>query len=197
MADRSLFIEIRQKGYRRSEPHGVSRETSQVFRQGLQIAPGIDAWSRPTWRKSYGYQPRKLNRIILGLVLTPVEGNRESDSGQSQQKPEPRLVQLPSPHRARAALRAISERFLAESFAARAGPTLSPPRRPNSTAAGFFSGSWGSAFSSLVASSTRAAARAFRSRGGFLQILRQSVGHHHVRVPHRRHSHRAMLTCQT
>jgi hypothetical protein len=40
--------------------------------------------------------------------------------------------------RARTAFRAISDRRRAESFAARAGPPLRPPSRPNETAAGFF-----------------------------------------------------------
>src|SRR5215207_6362140 len=41
--------------------------------------------------------------------------------------------------RAFAARRAICWRFLAESFAALAGPPFLPPKRPRATAAGFFS----------------------------------------------------------
>jgi hypothetical protein len=42
-------------------------------------------------------------------------------------------------HRAAAAFFAISDRFLADSFAARALPPFLPPSLPNATAAGFFS----------------------------------------------------------
>ena len=51
--------------------------------------------------------------------------------------------------RAAAALRADSDRCSELSLAARAGPPFRPPRRPSSTAAGFFSSSGRSAVSTL------------------------------------------------
>ena len=47
------------------------------------------------------------------------------------------------PHRARAALRALSALCSRVSAARRAGPPLFPPRRPSATAAGFFFGGTG------------------------------------------------------
>jgi hypothetical protein len=66
----------------------------------------------------------KPNPLTGQLVRSAVNGNYWSGRGA---------------HLAIAALRAICWRFLGESFAARAGPPFLPPRRPSSTAAGFFS----------------------------------------------------------
>jgi hypothetical protein len=60
---------------------------------------------------------------------------------------------------------AIADRFLADSFAALAGPPFFPPRRPSATAAGFSPRQDRASGSSLVACSMMAAAKAFRSRG--------------------------------
>lgn len=72
-------------------------------------------------------------------------------------------------HLDRAAFLAISERFFADSFFARAGPPFLPPSLPRATAAGFFSGPLGMEEEvmgvSPVAMATTEAASWFGSRG--------------------------------
>lgn len=67
--------------------------------------------------------------------------------------------------RAAAAFRADSLRCSAVSFAARALPPLSPPRRPSATAAGSFPSSGTNLGASSVASSTSWRASSFTSVG--------------------------------
>lgn len=59
--------------------------------------------------------------------------------------------------RAAAAFLAISARFFAESFAARAGPPFFPARRPSATAAGLFFGSGSGGFSAVASATILAA----------------------------------------
>jgi len=105
------------------------------------------------------------------------EGSWGQGSGKSQfdleratEREMPRLTgasvthffSLP-PHRAAAALAAISDRFSGVIEAARAFPPTLPPRRPKATAAGFFLAGF-----SAVASPTMEAARLLRSAGRFV-----------------------------
>lgn len=60
----------------------------------------------------------------------------------------------PLDQRLAAAFFAISVRFLADSFAARAGPPFFPPSFPSATAAGFFCGSGAGGGALPVATST-------------------------------------------
>ncbi len=81
-------------------------------------------------------------------------------------------------HLTLAALRAISIRCSFVSFFALAGPPFLPPRRPNSTAAGFFFGrsSSGSSWSWPVARSTITLASSFGSR----DLLPERLGIHRL-----------------
>jgi Predicted Zn peptidase len=74
---RSLFIEISRNGYRKSEPNPCQNETSQVLAKvfkalredGLTMADVADALN---------IYPDELNKLIFGLVLTPVAGMQSS-----------------------------------------------------------------------------------------------------------------------
>jgi hypothetical protein len=70
----------------------------------------------------------------------------------------------PFDHRAAAAFWAIALRSLGVNLSARALPPMSPPKRPNATAAGFFSGfSVGSFSVSAIVSSIKDFASSFSS----------------------------------
>jgi len=73
---RSLFIEISQKGYRRSEPHSIERETSQVLAKVFKSLRDRGT-SRREVAKAIGIPVGELKEIIFGLVLTRIEGGSE------------------------------------------------------------------------------------------------------------------------
>ena len=66
-----------------------------------------------------------LDWIVAGLVVTALDGG-----GQTTDLPAPDAAANYFSHRAEAAFRAISERWSAVSFSARAGPPFRPPPRP-------------------------------------------------------------------
>lgn len=83
---RETCIELSQRGYRKGEPNGISRESSQVLRKvlttlrhkGITIRHIADDLRLTT---------DELNGYLFGLVVTAVAGN-----GTSQQTQPPRLT---------------------------------------------------------------------------------------------------------
>jgi len=71
---RTIFIEISQKGYRRSEPSPVHGETSQVFAKVFK-ALGEEHISKADIAASLNIPIEELHRMVFGLVLTPIDGN--------------------------------------------------------------------------------------------------------------------------
>jgi Zn-dependent peptidase ImmA (M78 family)/DNA-binding XRE family transcriptional regulator len=71
---KSVMIELSSRGYRTHEPHGIPRETSQVLAKVLQslreegVTPGHVA-------RELGIYPSELQRLLFGLVLTPIESS--------------------------------------------------------------------------------------------------------------------------
>lgn len=80
---RNLAVEIAARGYRRSEPDGSQRETSQVLGKVLrslrQEGVGWASVARELW-----LNPRDLDALVFGLVLLPVAGDGGSGERKSQ-----------------------------------------------------------------------------------------------------------------
>jgi Zn-dependent peptidase ImmA (M78 family) len=88
---RSLFVQISSNGYRTSEPEGTRRETSQVLAKILEILRA-DGISKTDIAGELHLSVRDLNKIIFGLVLTPVEGNGHSQPAKTPRPPNLKLV---------------------------------------------------------------------------------------------------------
>lgn len=72
---RTICIEIAQRGYRRSEPNGIPRETSQLLQKVLQ-ALRDEGVTRPAIAKQLHIDPTELDSLVFGLVMTPMQGAR-------------------------------------------------------------------------------------------------------------------------
>lgn len=81
---RSLFIEISQKGYRRTEPNGISRETSQVLAKVFKSLRDQGV-SKAEVARELRIRVEELNKIVFGLVLTPLEGKVQPGSRSRKQ----------------------------------------------------------------------------------------------------------------
>jgi Zn-dependent peptidase ImmA (M78 family)/DNA-binding XRE family transcriptional regulator len=70
---RSLCIEIAQRGYRKTEPRGVARETSMVFKKVFDAlrAEGI---TKTHIARDLHLQAADVEALVFGLVLTPIDG---------------------------------------------------------------------------------------------------------------------------
>lgn len=88
---RSLFIELGQKGFRKKEPEGIERETSQVLgkvfnklrEEGISKAAVAHKLHLPT---------EELNKLVFGLVLTRLQGGGDDAQSNSSEPPNLRLV---------------------------------------------------------------------------------------------------------
>jgi Zn-dependent peptidase ImmA (M78 family) len=86
---RMMFQEISRKGYRKNEPRGSQRETSQVLVKVLGVlrAEGVTTAHMAT---ELGISQEDLNALMFGLVLTVVDGGSEATS--TLRRPELRVV---------------------------------------------------------------------------------------------------------
>lgn len=92
---RSLFIEIGEKGYRRNEPRSIDRETSQVLSKALGTLRA-EGMTKGDIAEALGLPTEELNKVIFGLVLTPLDGRGDPGSFESGgRQPDLHLV----PHR--------------------------------------------------------------------------------------------------
>jgi Zn-dependent peptidase ImmA (M78 family)/DNA-binding transcriptional regulator YiaG len=71
---RTLFVQISSHGYHVSEPESIRRETSQVLAKVFE-ALRTEGISKSDVARELHISVRDLNKIIFGLVLTPVDGN--------------------------------------------------------------------------------------------------------------------------
>lgn len=88
---RSLYIEMSEKGYRRSEPNEMPRESSQV------IPKVFDALSRDGVKRSdvadlLGIPMEEIEKVVFGLVLTPLTGGGKSSGNDGSAGPHLRVV---------------------------------------------------------------------------------------------------------
>lgn len=75
---RSLAIEIAKRGYRKTEPNGIPRETSQVLHKVLQ-AMRSEGVSKRDIAEQLGVSAGEIDELIFGLTLTGVEGGGLTD----------------------------------------------------------------------------------------------------------------------
>lgn len=87
---RSLFVEMSKKGYRSNEPGGIPRETSKVLEQAFQLLRE-EGVSKAKIAQELALPPEEVNKVVFGLVLTPLEGG-QAEQSQSDERPTLRLV---------------------------------------------------------------------------------------------------------
>jgi Zn-dependent peptidase ImmA (M78 family)/transcriptional regulator with XRE-family HTH domain len=71
---RNAFIELSARGYRRSEPDGVPRETSLVFAKVFEALKREDA-SKVDIAHDLAIPIDEVNAVVFGLTLTPLRGS--------------------------------------------------------------------------------------------------------------------------
>jgi Zn-dependent peptidase ImmA (M78 family) len=80
---RTICIEIAQRGYKRAEPNGIARETSQLLQKVFQ-ALRDDGLTKPAIARQLHLDPNELDSLVFGLVMTPLQGGgapKDSRSG--------------------------------------------------------------------------------------------------------------------
>lgn len=89
---RSLCIEIAQRGYKRTEPNSVPRETSQLLQKVFQSLRN-DGVTKPAIAKQLHINSTELDSLVFGLVVTQVPGGGEpSGHGTPRRRGHLRLV---------------------------------------------------------------------------------------------------------
>jgi Zn-dependent peptidase ImmA (M78 family) len=74
---RTLCIEIGQRGYRKTEPEGIPRETSQVLNKVL-TAMREEGISKADIARNLFISPKELNTLVFGLVMISMSGDDEA-----------------------------------------------------------------------------------------------------------------------
>jgi Zn-dependent peptidase ImmA (M78 family)/DNA-binding XRE family transcriptional regulator len=77
---RTVCIEIAKRGWRQSEPNGIARETSQLL-QKVFAALRADGITKPVIAKELRIDPRDLDALVFGLVMTTVPGSGTGPTG--------------------------------------------------------------------------------------------------------------------
>jgi Zn-dependent peptidase ImmA (M78 family) len=85
---RSVFSEISARGWRTQEPNGIPQETSQVLGKVFQ-ALRDEGMAQADVARELALPTAELQKLVFGLVLTPVEGDGERGTGD---RPDLRLV---------------------------------------------------------------------------------------------------------
>lgn len=89
---RTLCIQMSERGFRREEPDGIARETSQLLQKVFaalraeRITPGDVA-------RELRITQRELDTLVFGLVLLPVAGRAHSSGRAPREGPRLRLVE--------------------------------------------------------------------------------------------------------
>jgi hypothetical protein len=89
---RSICIELAQRGYKRTEPNAIPRETSQLLQKVFQ-AMREDGVTKPAFAKQLHIDPSELDSLVFGLVVTQVQGGgAPSGPGTPRRRGHLRLV---------------------------------------------------------------------------------------------------------
>lgn len=91
---RSLCIEIAKNGYRTREPNEAPHETSQILEKVL-AALYQEGLSRSKIARLLSLPPSELEQLMFGLVMTGIEGGKQTSRRASQQG-QPSLSLVPS-----------------------------------------------------------------------------------------------------
>ena len=94
---RTLFMEISRLGYRKSEPDGISRETSQVLGKVFQSLRD-EGISKTDVARELSIPMSELQKVIFGLVMTPLSGSGdETATVEVGSRPNLKLVPTKEP----------------------------------------------------------------------------------------------------
>ena len=89
---RSLFIEMSSKGYRTSEPEASKPETSKLLAKVFKTLRE-EGVTKPDIARELDILPEELEKLVFGLVLTPVESASDSqDHTADVERPTLRLI---------------------------------------------------------------------------------------------------------
>jgi Zn-dependent peptidase ImmA (M78 family)/DNA-binding XRE family transcriptional regulator len=88
---RSVFIEIGKRDYRKKEPNGIPRETSQVLAKVFETlrAEGL---STAKIAEELAIPNEELSKIVFRLALTPLRGEGHAQHAALQERPNLRVV---------------------------------------------------------------------------------------------------------
>jgi len=87
--NRTLCIEISQKGFRTSEPHGIQRESSQVLKKVFDSLRG-DGIGKADLARKLHLNESDIDQLVFGLTMVAISGNRKAEHRNS--KPNLRLI---------------------------------------------------------------------------------------------------------
>ncbi len=88
---RKLYIEISKRGYRKQEPEGGPRETSQVLHK-VFAALRADGVTKRTVADVLQVHPKDVDELVFGLALTALDGSAPLPSKAGRLPPRLRLV---------------------------------------------------------------------------------------------------------
>jgi Zn-dependent peptidase ImmA (M78 family) len=88
---RRIFIELNTRGQRTTEPDGIQRETSQLLQKVLEVLRKEDGLSKADIADRLAIPLEELNKIVFGLVLTPVAGSEAASTDVRGPRPQLRI----------------------------------------------------------------------------------------------------------
>ena len=88
---RMLCIEISKAGYRKSEPEGARRETSQMLAKVFS-ALRDEGITKGDIAEQIGIEPGELDRLVFGLVMLGLRGGSSSSVSPSRKRPQLRVI---------------------------------------------------------------------------------------------------------
>ncbi len=88
---RTLCIELSTQGFRRNEPNGIPRETSQVLNKVFATLR-TEGIPRVAIARELNIETEELEALVFGLVMSSVPGGRTTKSGQSISRASLRIV---------------------------------------------------------------------------------------------------------
>jgi len=77
---RMLCIEMAKRGYKRSEPNGIPRETSQLLQKVFQTLRD-EGVSKTEVARQLHMDVAELDSLVFGLVMTPLQGGKSPSGG--------------------------------------------------------------------------------------------------------------------
>lgn len=89
---RKLYIELSKRGYRKEEPEGVKRETSQVL-QKVFSALRAEGVTKHSVAEAVHVHPQDIDDLVFGLALTSLEGAASKLSTRDVVRPNLKVVE--------------------------------------------------------------------------------------------------------
>ena len=77
---RTICVQLSRLGYRRSEPNGIPRETSQLLSKVFRSVR-VDGETPATIAAAIGISSSELQEHVFGLTLTTLAGGRRRSAG--------------------------------------------------------------------------------------------------------------------